>query len=82
MKIMNKIDYFGEINTVMNFFALVDQCQNLASNGYSLVFSMDAMPKIEKVIKDELRNPESIQLFEDLEKIFFPTRVTKAGGSE
>jgi len=75
---LNRIDYFSEINTVMNYFGMVDNCQNLK---YSIDFSMQAMPKIEKTIKDELHNPEAIELFEDLEKIFFPHRTTTAGES-
>ena len=70
-------DFFGEINTVMNYFALVDQCQNLAGKGYSITFSMEAMPKIEKLIKDELQYSETRELFESLENIFFPQRTKR-----
>ncbi len=63
----------------MNFFAFVDQCQNLGNNGYSGTFTLQAMPRIEKVIKDELHSPEALDLFNDLEKLFFGRRTTTAG---
>lgn len=68
-------DLFSEINTVMNYFALVDQCQHLGKTGYSLSFSMKAMPQIEKLIKEELQYSETRELFEKLENVFFPKRT-------
>ena len=69
-------EFFSEVNTVMNYFALVEQCECPASNRYSLNFSMKAMPKIEKLIKEELHHSETQDLFSELEEIFFPNRMT------
>jgi len=69
-------DYFSELNAVMNYFALVDQCQNLGRNGYSLDFSMRSLPLIEQAIRKELHYRANYELFIALEKIFFPKRVT------
>lgn len=67
-------DFFSELNTVMNYFALVDQCQNLGRNGYSLDFSMKSMNIIEKLIKQELQFKQTRELFNQLAQIYFPTR--------
>lgn len=66
-------DFFSEINTVMNYFALVDNCQN--TTHHTVEFSMDAMPQIEKLIKGELQYSQTRDLFKNLENIFFPQRT-------
>ena len=66
-------NYASEINLVMNYFALVDQCQNLAGKGYSITFTMEAMSLIERRIKGKLQRGAS-DLFNELEKIYFPSR--------
>ena len=67
-------EYLTEVNVIMNYFALVDQCQNLGKMGYSGLFTIEAMPLIEKKIKTELIHDESRDLFAQLEKMFFLVR--------
>jgi len=45
---------FEELNTVMQYLALKDQCQHLASRGYSTNFCLQVMPKLEEMIHNEL----------------------------
>lgn len=47
-------DKFSQINTVMQYLALLDQCQHLASKGYSTHFCLKVMPKLEELIHNEL----------------------------
>ena len=72
-------DFFSELNTVMNYFALVDNCQS--TNHHTIQFGMDAMPKIEKLIKEELQYEQNRNLFSQLEEIFFPSRTVSRKGS-
>lgn len=45
---------FDEVNTIMNYLALRDQCQHLAKTGYSTNFCLKIMPKIEELIHNNL----------------------------
>lgn len=59
-----------EIHIIQSHFALIDQCQNLGRNGYSVKFC-GAMNMIEPMIKNNLKYEESKELFEKLSNIFF-----------
>lgn len=65
-------DFFSEINTIMNYFALVDNCQN---NNHSTKFCISAMPKLEHLIKTELQYRQTRELFADLEKMFLNSKT-------
>ncbi len=45
---------FEQLSTVIQYLALKDQCQHLASRGYSANFCLQIMPKIEELIHNNL----------------------------
>jgi len=51
-------EWFQEFTAVMQFLALKDQCQNLASRGYSTGFALHQMKIFEEMLERELSFPE------------------------
>lgn len=67
-------DLASEINLIMNYFGMVDQCQNLAGHGYSTAMTLGGMQLIEKEVMNVISFERSRELFDQLEKIYFPSR--------
>lgn len=64
----------SEITMIMNYFGMVDQCQNLAGRGYSTMMTLSGMKLIEKQVMNAITFHRSRELFDQLESIYFPTR--------
>lgn len=68
-------DLASEITMIMNYFGMVDQCQNLAGRGYSTTMTLGGMQLIEKQVMNAITHVESRELFDSLEDLYFPTRL-------
>lgn len=51
-------EFILELGVVMQWRALVDQCQNLGSHGYSSNFTMKWMKKFEEMLINSLEHKE------------------------
>jgi len=61
---MNNL-FLDELSIVMQFCALVDQCKNLGSRGYSIEFCMETMKKFQEFLNNCITDKELKQMIND-----------------